>query len=244
MIRKLYLDTWYYIRFNYVYIIKIIIIITSVQVGLDHFFLLKKSELIFINNDSNISINDLFNQLSENQRYTLIKIFIISNIFKIFINTTLCISILTMLQLTTNNANYNFNSSNLIKKSVLFFPKLLLLIFYNTLFIQLGLLLALIPGVIVAILTSLSPIVIINDNTAIIKAIQNSVKISIVHIHLIAPAILLWFLIKIIIAIIWIQCVGQWIFFIKTLLNGIDYLVSIILLIYLYHLYINIKKLE
>lgn len=242
MIHRLQLETWNFIQSYYVDLIKLILIITAIQISVDYFCISKIFEFIFINNYPNISMQEIFNYLSINQRHTLIQACIINNIFKIFINAILCVSILTMLKLITNNTICRFDLFDLVKPSILFFPKLLLLIFYNTLFIQLGLLLVLIPGIIIAILTSLSMIILIHENTSVIESIYKSIKISFFNINLIAPIILLWFLIKTIVAMIWIQYINEWSIVLKICLNSIIHLMSIIVLIYLYRLYILLKK--
>lgn len=243
MKHKLYLETWCFIKYNYIHIMKLIILITLIQISVDSILLSKQSEFILMNNHSNMSVKEIFSQISTNQRYTLIQTLILNNILKIFINTILYIDILLLLKAVTKKIKYCYNFLNFVKSSVLLFPKLSLLIFCNTLFIQIGLVLLLIPGIIIAILTSLSPIILINKNNfSVIKSIYTSVIISCFNIHLITPIILMWFVIKIIISIIWIQYVNTWDLLIKILLIGLGHFISLTVLVFLHFLYFKIKN--
>ncbi|WP_331828149.1 YciC family protein [Candidatus Blochmannia sp. SNP] len=243
MIIKLSRDVFHFIH-NYCTDITILILITTlIQVCLDYVLLPKQEELIFMNNFIGIGLRNVIKELSADQQYILFKLSAANGISKMLSSTFLFGSILTMLHLisTTNKNNQHLNIGNIITSTILIFPKFLLLIFYTTLFVQLGLMTAIIPGILLAIIISLTPVIIITDNLPIMESICLSIKISSRNFHLITPPILLWFLIKTMLILILFHHYDYWICITKILVNSLSNALSVIILIYLYRLYMLVK---
>ncbi|URJ27114.1 envelope biogenesis factor ElyC [Candidatus Blochmanniella camponoti] len=243
MIIKVSQDVLCFIRNYYINIITLILATTVIQASLDYILLPKKEDLIFMNNFINGSLQDMIKELSSDQQYILLKLSAANSISKLLSSTFLFGNILTMLHVlsTTNKNNQSFNIINIIKSAIPLFPKLLLLIFYTTLCIQLGLMIAIVPGILLAIIISLTPVMLITNNISIMEAIRLSIKISYRNIHLTTPPILLWFLMKTILILILIHYFHSWIFIVKILTNTTNNILSVIILIYLYRLYMIIR---
>ncbi|URJ28333.1 YciC family protein [Candidatus Blochmannia vicinus (nom. nud.)] len=243
MLIKLSRDVLNFIH-NYCTKIAILILITTlIQACLDYIFLPKQEELIFMNNFVGIGLHNVIKELSVDQQCILFRLSAANSISKILSSTFLFGNILTMLHLisTTNESNQHLNIGNIIASAMLIFPKFLLLIFCTTLFVQLGLIIAIIPGIALAIIISLTPVIVITDNLPIMDAIYLSIKISYRNFHLITPPILLWFLIKTILMSILFHHYYYWIFITKIFVNSFNNALSVIILIYLYRLYMIIK---
>ncbi|URJ33090.1 envelope biogenesis factor ElyC [Candidatus Blochmannia vicinus] len=243
MLIKLSRDVLNFIH-NYCTKITIFILITTlIQACLDYIFLPKQEELIFMNNFVGIGLHNVIKELSVDQQCILFRLSAANSISKILSSTFLFGNILTMLHLisTTNESNQHLNIGNIIASAMLIFPKFLLLIFCTTLFVQLGLIIAIIPGIALAIIISLTPVIVITDNLPIMDAIYLSIKISYRNFHLITPPILLWFLIKTILMSILFHHYYYWIFITKIFVNSFNNALSVIILIYLYRLYMIIK---
>ncbi|URJ30391.1 YciC family protein [Candidatus Blochmannia vicinus (nom. nud.)] len=243
MLIKLSRDVLNFIH-NYCTKITILILITTlIQACLDYIFLPKQEELIFMNNFVGIGLHNVIKELSVDQQCILFRLSAANSISKILSSTFLFGNILTMLHLisTTNESNQHLNIGNIIASAMLIFPKFLLLIFCTTLFVQLGLIIAIIPGIALAIIISLTPVIVITDNLPIMDAIYLSIKISYRNFHLITPPILLWFLIKTILMSMLFHHHYYWIFITKIFVNSFNNALSVIILIYLYRLYMIIK---
>ncbi|URJ23755.1 YciC family protein [Blochmannia endosymbiont of Camponotus sp.] len=244
MIIKVSQDVLCFIRNYYINITTLIFATTLMQASLDYILLPKTEDLIFMHNFINRSLQDIIKELSSDQQYILLKLSAANSISKLLSSTFLFGSILTMLHVlsTTDKNNQSFNIINIIKSAIPMFPKLLLLIFYTTLCIQLGLMIAIVPGILLTIIISLTPIIITTNNISIMEAIRLSIKVSYRNIYLTTPPILLWFLMKTIFILIYIHYFHSWIFIVKILINSTNNILSVIILIYLYRLYMIIRR--
>ncbi|WHL25254.1 MAG: YciC family protein [Candidatus Blochmannia vicinus] len=243
MIIKLSRNVLHFIHNYCANITTLILITTVIQICLDYILLPKQEELIFMNNFTEIGLRNVIKELSVDQQYILFRLSAANSISKMLSNTFLFGSILTMLHLisTANKSNQHLSIGNIITSAMLIFPKFLLLIFYTTLFIQLGLMTAIIPGIVLAIIISLTPVIVITDNLPVIESIFLSIKISSRNFHLITPPILVWFLIKTVLILIIFHHYDYWTFITKILVNCLNNALSVIILIYLYRLYMIIK---
>ncbi|URJ32472.1 YciC family protein [Blochmannia endosymbiont of Camponotus sp.] len=243
MIIKVSQDVLCFIRNYYINITTLIFATTLMQASLDYILLPNTEDLIFMHNFINRSLQDIIKELSSDQQYILLKLSAANSISKLLSSTFLFGSILTMLHVlsTTDKNNQSFNIINIIKSAIPMFPKLLLLIFYTTLCIQLGLMIAIVPGILLTIIISLTPIIITTNNISIMEAIRLSIKVSYRNIYLTTPPILLWFLMKTIFILIYIHYFHSWIFIVKILINSTNNILSVIILIYLYRLYMIIR---
>lgn len=243
MIIKLSRDVLHFIHNYCTNIIILILITTLIQICLDYVLFPEQEALTFMNNFIGIGLRNVIRELSVDQQYVLFRVSAANSISKILSSTFLSGSILTMLHLisTANKSNQHLNIGNVITSAMLIFPKFLLLIFCTTLLVQLGLMIAIIPGIILAIIISLTPVIAITDNLPIIKSVCLSIKISSRNFHLITPPILLWFFIKTMLMLILFHHYNYWIFITKILVNSLSNTLSVIILIYLYRLYMIVQ---
>ena len=120
-------------------------------------------------------------------------------------------------------------------------PKLLLQTFLITLLVQLGFMAVFVPGVILAILFSLAPVMLANDKLGVFGSLKASSKLAWRNVKLIAPAIMLWLLAKVAIMLFFSTLTLLPANVSAVVLNALGNLVSALLVIYLYRLYMLVR---
>lgn len=120
-------------------------------------------------------------------------------------------------------------------------PRLLLLTFLMTLVIQLGFMVLVVPGVLLAVTLALSPVIMNTEKTGVFAAMRTSVRLGWSQMKLVAPAVVLWIVAKLIVlvlasSLLWLPADVA-----SVLLNAISNLISAILIIYLSRLYMLLR---
>lgn len=120
-------------------------------------------------------------------------------------------------------------------------PRLLLLTFLMTLVIQLGFMVLVVPGVLLAVTLALSPMIMNTEKIGVFAAMRTSVRLGWSHMKLVAPAVVLWIVAKLIVlllasSLLWLPPDVA-----SVLLNAISNLISAILIIYLSRLYMLLR---
>ncbi|AEI74773.1 UPF0259 membrane protein [Candidatus Moranella endobia PCVAL] len=193
-----------------------------------------------ISNIADMSIQQLVRNMSLEQQMVLLKAAAASTIAGIVGNVLLASGLLNMVRLTSNNQQPN-SVLRAIGLSAPILPRLLLLIFLTTLLVQLGMLFIIVPGVVFAIAFSLAPVIATSDNLGTIKSMRMSASLAFANIRLLAPAVCLWLLAKAIVLLLATKLTIISSLIVAVLLNGLINLLSAILLIYLFRLYILLR---
>lgn len=120
-------------------------------------------------------------------------------------------------------------------------PKLLLQTFLITLLVQLGFMVVLLPGVILAILLSLAPVMLVSEKMGVISSLRASISMAWKNVKLIAPAIILWLLAKIAVMFFFSSLTVLPVNVTSVMLTAVGNLVSVVLIIYLYRLYMLLR---
>ncbi|WP_041063337.1 YciC family protein [Candidatus Tachikawaea gelatinosa] len=239
----LYRDTISFIRNQLIKIIFISIIFSFFVVFFDS-FLHSDKEIIttFIENKKKFSsIFEYINSLTLTQKYTLLYVCVIK-IFLFITNISLFVGvILSVIDLISSHRSCTL--INLIKKiKPVFFQ-----IFIQTLIIRLlinsSFAFFMLPSIFIAILLSLSPIILFAKRIKLWHAFQESISVTWKNLWIIAPIILFSFLIKMIFLIFLKNFIGiehDYIF--SFLINFVNNLFYAIELIYLSRLYMLLPK--
>ncbi|MCV2528566.1 MAG: YciC family protein [Candidatus Lightella neohaematopini] len=243
-LRSIHFNVINFIR-NQFYNIMMLVLVVSILNTLISYILISFNEKLLLSNiiieHSNLSLHQFIQQLSLEQQYLLLKVSIINTITNLINNIFIISGILTIIKILKCNSKEQIKKilfSLLIKK----LPKLIVLIFLLTIIIQFGLLL-IIPGIILMIVLSFSPIILFTNKISISKSIYNSIIISINNFKLVYPIIILWFVIKIIL----LMMITRLVFITPSLatniiLNIINNLLLSILIIYIFRLYLFLNK--
>jgi hypothetical protein len=121
-------------------------------------------------------------------------------------------------------------------------PRLLLLLFICTLLIQLGLTLFVVPGVIMAIAFSLAPVITTADKKGVFASIKLSCKLAFANARVIVPAMMLWLAAKLLVLFMVSHLSVLTPNVASVVLTALSNLVSALLLIYLFRLYMLLRS--
>ncbi|QCI23284.1 hypothetical protein D9V73_01305 [Buchnera aphidicola (Melaphis rhois)] len=231
-------DTIKFLKVKWLTIFVIALFSSSITIMIDNIFVSNSNILTFFYEskmNQYYSLFDFVKALTPYQQKRLL-LFSIMKLFSSLIGSTVLIGILTIFIKTIAFKKNSF-LLELKKNNVFLFLNLFLLIFIITIIIQLGLMLLIIPGMMFCILLSLSPIILMTNNTTIIQSIISSTQITLYNFKIITPAIILWLLSKLVILILLsnIKIISGCI--LSLLLNTMTNIISSILIIYLFRFY-------
>ncbi|AIN47222.1 YciC family protein [Candidatus Palibaumannia cicadellinicola] len=188
---------------------------------------------------SEISFKQIIEHMSIDQQIILLKTSAAGTLAGLVGNALLTGGLLTMIRFISNKRSISVLGA--IVLSVRLLPRLLLLIFITTLLVQLGLLLVVVPGFLLSIAFSLSPVIATIDNLGVIRSMRASIEIAFANIRLISPAVLLSMFAKTMVLLLVTPFIICHPIFTAILLNLFSNLISSLLLIYLYRLYMLLR---
>lgn len=246
----LYRDMLNFFRNQFVSIVLFALLTALISVVLGYTLSPGSEELMTLSNGTNndttnmddtadISLQQFVQEMSVEQKHVLLKASAAGTLTGLVGNVLLAGGLLTMIRLISNRQPVSV--FRIISLSAPFLPRLLLLIFLTTLLVQVGLLLIIVPGILLAIAFSLAPIIATSDNLGAIKSMRLSATLAFSNLRLLAPAVLFWLLTKAAVLLLVTQFTLASSLMVVVLLNGLSNLISALLLIYLYRLYMLLQ---
>ncbi|MGL9760225.1 MAG: YciC family protein [Symbiopectobacterium sp.] len=187
-----------------------------------------------------LGLRDLIQQMTPKQQMVLLKVSAASTFAALVGNALLTGGVLTLVRQVS--AGQPTSALRAIGSSAPLLPRLFFLILMGTIFVQLGMLLLIVPGVLLAIAVSMSPVIAAVKNKGVFASIRLSAKLTYNNPKLVVPAVLFWLLAKVTLLMLVVRLPLASPTAMAILMNGVSNLISAIFLIYLFRLYMLLRQ--
>ncbi|WP_432323714.1 YciC family protein [Yersinia enterocolitica] len=242
----LYRDSFNFLRNQLAAILLLALLTAFITVMLNQAFIPDTEQLSILSStesdfasSGNLSITELVAQLTPEQQIILLKVSAAATFSALVGNVLLVGGMLTLISMVSQGRRVS--ALQAIGISVPILPRLLLLMFIGTLLIQLGITLFIVPGIIIAVALSLSPIIVSTEKMGVFAAMKTSVKLAFANVRLIIPAMMLWITAKLILLYLVNHLTALPTPIASVVLSALSNLVSALLLVYLFRLYMLLR---
>ncbi|OWF73900.1 hypothetical protein B4902_07990 [Yersinia frederiksenii] len=192
-----------------------------------------------IASSANVSISELVSQMTPEQQVVLLKVSAAATFSALIGNVLLVGGMLTLISLASQGRRVS--ALQAIGFSLPMLPRLLLLMFIGTLLIQLGITMFIVPGIVIAVALSLSPIIVTTEKMGVFASIKVSTKLAFANVRLVIPAMMLWIAAKLILLYLVSHLTVLPTPIATVVLSALSNLVSALLLVYLFRLYMLLR---
>ncbi|UDG79471.1 hypothetical protein F7X37_00458 [Candidatus Ecksteinia adelgidicola] len=187
---------------------------------------------------SSMDMREFIQTIQPYQQLALIKTTITVMFLRLINYVFLIGGMITLLQTSSQKKHISVFCAVINSTSIL--PRLLVLLFVCNTFIQIGLRLFIVPGIIITLIFLLASIIMSLEKKNIFTSIKSSCTLIFVNIRLITPIMMFFLLIKMI-----LYMLNQHLSFnlnaMNLILTTLNHLLSTLLLIYLFRLYMLLK---
>ncbi|EKN5951946.1 TPA: UPF0259 family protein [Yersinia enterocolitica] len=242
----LYRDSFNFLRNQLAAILLLALLTAFITVMLNQAFIPDTEQLSILSStesdfasSGNLSITELVAQLTPEQQIILLKVSAAATFSALVGNVLLVGGMLTLISIVSQGRRVSALQAIGISLPIL--PRLLLLMFIGTLLIQLGITLFIVPGIIIAVALSLSPIIVSTEKMGVFAAMKTSVKLAFANVRLIIPAMMLWIAAKLILLYLVNHLTVLPTPIASVVLSALSNLVSALLLVYLFRLYMLLR---
>lgn len=244
---SLYRDTMNFTRHQLVTLLLMSLLTALITVLLNQALIPGQEQLQLLNNvggdlssTATLGLQDLIAQMTPEQQMVLLKVSAAGTFSALLGNTLLTGGVLTLVRQVSDGQR--LSALRAIGASAPLFLRLFFLILVGTLLVQLGMLLLIIPGMLLAIAVSLSPVIAVVENKGLFASLRASAKMAYANLKLVAPAVLFWLLAKIALLMLVARLPFSSPTVMAVIMNGISNLISAIFLIYLFRLYMLLRQ--
>lgn len=243
----LYRDSFNFFRNQLVSILLLALLTAFISVLLNQVFSPSAEQLQILTTAENdftsstgIGIQEIIQQMSPEQQMVLLKVSAAATVSALVGNVLLVGGMLTLIRLVSEGVQTSALRAIGISAPIL--PRLLLLLFIGTLLIQLGLMLFVVPGVILAVAFSLAPVIATADKKGVFASLKQSSKLAFANARVIVPAMMLWLAAKLLVLFLVSHLSAITPNIASVVLTALSNLISALLLIYLFRLYMLLRS--
>ncbi|MGK2946526.1 MAG: YciC family protein [Candidatus Malihini olakiniferum] len=244
---NLYRDTMNFTRNQLISLLLLSFLTAVISVLLNQALIPASDQLQILSNVSGdlastgqLRLHDLIQHMTREQQMVLLKVSAASTFAAMIGNSLLTCGVFTLVREVS--AGQSTSALLAISTSASLLPRLFFLILAGTILVKLGMLLLIVPGVLLAIAVSLSPVIAAVESKGVFASIQVSAKFAYDNLKLVAPAVIFWLLTKVALLVLAARLPMVSLTIMTILIGAMSNLISAIFLIYLFRLYMLLRQ--